>query len=103
MTTSTTQQDVLLAILAMDSYSRGSNVLLTDGGESKLTVNIGGATFFGDSDFIPGAVGAGFSASEYRLSDGTKVIAYRGTDINLSSASGVAGPVNGNFTISVVC
>ncbi len=91
MTTSITQQDVLLAILAMDAYSRGSNVLLRGSQDYELSLNVGDATFIQSSNFLEGAVGAGFSASEYRLSDGTKVIAYRGTDFNLSSASGVAG------------
>lgn len=102
MTIPTTQQDVLLPILAMDAYSRGSNLLLTGAGESELSRMIGTAVFERDSDTRNGAVGAGFSAFEYHLSDGKKVIAYRGTDLICPTPAVSRVFVNGTFTTSVV-
>jgi hypothetical protein len=69
-----TQQDVLLALLSYDAYSRGANPQL------KYTT-IGAATWQNVSDDrLPGATSVGFSASQYTLTNGKTVIAYRGTD-----------------------
>ena len=48
-------------------------------------------TGFANSDSLDGAVTVGFSASEYTLSGGKTVIAYRGTDFDFSSAAGIGG------------
>ncbi len=77
----TTQQDLLLAILSMDSYNRGYGAGLIHGENV-----IGTATFKEDSSVIVGSDGkpiheaAGFYAASYTLADGTTVISYRGTD-----------------------
>ena len=68
---------LLLAVLALDSYNRGYNRQLNVSG-----VTIGGATLKSMSNSIPDSaeVAAGFFASSYTLSDGSTVISYRGTD-----------------------
>lgn len=82
MTTALTHQDVMLAILAMDAYSRGPNAQLTYGGATRLAEQIGSAKWNEVSDDLPNgqtAVASGFSASAYTF-DGKTIIAYRGTD-----------------------
>jgi hypothetical protein len=65
---------LLLAVLALDSYNRGYNRQLNVSG-----VTIGGATLKSMSNSIPHSaeVAAGFFASSYTLSDGSTVISYR--------------------------
>ncbi len=80
-----TQQDVLLAILAMDAYSRGARGTekLMETSEDKLSTSVGTATFIRSNVDIPSlsaSLSSGFSASEYSLGGGSKVISYRGTD-----------------------
>jgi hypothetical protein len=75
-----TSQDVLLALLALDSYSRGENAQLLNKDLSQLATTIGSANWNFDSDDMEGALSTGFSASKYTLTDGKTVIAYRGTD-----------------------
>jgi hypothetical protein len=84
----TTQRDLLLAILAMDSYNRGygEGISGLGGTDSK----IGEATFKLDSGVLKDDAGnsvhesTGFYASSYTLDAGTEnettVISYRGTD-----------------------
>jgi hypothetical protein len=78
-----TQQDVLLALLAFDSYNRGANPLMTYGGVEELAETIGTAALQLQSDDLNGAEEAGFSASSYSL-DGATVISFRGTDFPTS-------------------
>ncbi len=88
------KHDLLLAILAMDSYNRGYGAGLADG-EGELTVDgfdadglggigskIGDATFLkqSDSKLDSPEVAAGFYAAAYQLPDGEVVISYRGTE-----------------------
>lgn len=61
-----TQQDVMLALLALDSDSRGTVRQLEVRG-NPLNVHIGTAVWTDISDDIPGALQAGFSASSYTL------------------------------------
>ncbi len=75
------------AILSMDAYNRGYNPgisNLSDAPPSATsTVRIGSAIVFnsrGDAE----AQSAGFYAIAYQMADGSKVIAYRGTDQNIS-------------------
>lgn len=76
----TTSKDLLLAILAMDSYSRGYGQGIV--GLDDPNAKIGTATFLTQSNIIATSaeVASGFYASAYTLNDGTTVIAYRGTD-----------------------
>ena len=74
----TTSKDLMLAILAMDSYNEGYGQGLITG-----TTKIGDATLLGPADGVP--VGqlnawksAGFYAAAYDTPYG-KVISYRGT------------------------
>ena len=84
-----TQQDVLTALLAFDSYNRALDIkkaqlLYKDG---TLATFIGSARWIKVSDTVlPEAVGKDFSASQYSTPDGT-VIAYRGTDFPTSITS----------------
>jgi hypothetical protein len=76
-----TQQDVLLALLSYDAYSRGVNAQLQYKPGVALATTIGTATWQIVSDNrLPGATSVGFSASQYTLTNGKTVIAYRGTD-----------------------
>jgi hypothetical protein len=59
-----TSQDVLLALLALDSYSRGANAQILDKTGQFLATTIGSANWNRDSDALPGAVSTGFSASK---------------------------------------
>jgi hypothetical protein len=87
--TAITQQDVLLAILALDSYNRGSVLELARHNEDALSTVIGPATVSKNSDTAladgNGAKAVGFSATSYMLAGGKTVIAYRGTDFSLGS------------------
>ena len=75
------QQNVLLALLAFDAYSRGVNPQLQYAGNKDLAQTIGSATWINVSDkLLSGATDAGFSASQYTLTSGETVISYRGTD-----------------------
>jgi hypothetical protein len=84
----TTQRDLLLAILAMDSYNRGYDEGIS--GLGGTGSKIGEATFKLDSSVLKDDAGnsvhesTGFYASSYTLDAGTKnettVISYRGTD-----------------------
>jgi hypothetical protein len=58
-----TSQDVLLALLALDSYSRGENAQILNRDLSPLATTIGSANWISDSDAIPGATSVGFSGS----------------------------------------
>jgi hypothetical protein len=78
-----TQQDVLLALLAFDSYNRGANPQMTYAVGAELSTTIGTATLQLQSDRLAGATDAGFSASSYSL-NGAKVISFRGTDFPTS-------------------
>lgn len=90
-----TQKDVMLAILAMDTYSRGENPLLEYTPRVGLANSIGTAIFIESSDDLEkagklaGAATVGFSASQYALTTGETVISYRGTDFDTSSLFGV--------------
>jgi hypothetical protein len=77
-----TQQDVMLALLSYDAYSRGKNpqLLYKADEASTLATTIGTATWNISSDRLVGATSVGFSASQYTLTNGKTVIAYRGTD-----------------------
>jgi hypothetical protein len=84
-------KDLLLAILAMDSYNRGYGAGLADGkgdldaagldldGLGGAGSHIGLATLL-DYDLPSGSKAAGFYAAAYQLLDGEVVISYRGTD-----------------------
>jgi Protein of unknown function (DUF2974) len=88
--TEITQQDVLLSILALDAYNRGSALELSNPDKTELSTVIGPATVSQNSDQVlgSGAVNIGFSATSYALADGkTTVIAYRGTDFTLGSSA----------------
>ena len=74
MTTTITQNDILLAILSMDAYNRGYNQSMVVPGNQ-----IGTATF--DDDLGDAAAqAADFYAVSYDLGGGEKVISFRGTD-----------------------
>ena len=87
MTDTISKEDLFRAVLALDVYRRGYNSGLNLG----ETGQIGDATIGRSSGYEEnGQVGAlignidhetiGFFAQEYTLSDGTKIIGYRGTD-----------------------
>lgn len=79
-TESSTPKDLLLAILAMDSYNRGYEPgILGLGG---VNTKVGSATFVRESDVDSrsAAVKDGFYATAYKLDDGGTVISYRGMD-----------------------
>jgi hypothetical protein len=95
-TRSVTQQDVLLAILAMDAYSRHNDSIkrkLNYEKDAELSRSIGTAKWnFSSDEVIPASDSSGFSASSYNIG-GTKVISYRGTDLptNLGNSGQVFG------------
>jgi hypothetical protein len=77
-TSSGISPELLLAILAMDSYNRGY-----DPGLALTGIQIGSANLLTDSSQKLGleiTSAAGFYAAAYTLADGTVVISYRGTD-----------------------
>ena len=80
----TTSRDLLLAILAMDSYNRGYGQGIT--GLDAPNAQIGDAIFLKQSDIKldSAAVSSGFYAAAYDTPYG-KVISYRGTDNYLLS------------------
>lgn len=91
-------RDLFLAILAMDSYNRGYDAGLADGGDgdpdglglssTEATYWVGSARV-GSDEFLPmGAKEAGFYAVAYRLDDGMTVISYRGTDTSRDHTTG---------------
>lgn len=103
------RQDVLHALLALDSYNRHGddfNRKMSEKDREELIDIIGSATFVESSDKMEdedvadllGSKASGFSASYYTI-DTTKpgdeesssqdLIAYRGTDFDFGSASGV--------------
>jgi RTX calcium-binding nonapeptide repeat (4 copies) len=86
---------LLRAILAMDAYNRGYAAGIKDlGGEGS---QIGEAILGKDATQLLAAGAAqatGFYAAAYTLSDGSKVISFRGTDQNLPGV--LAGTVFGS-------
>src|SRR5271155_479418 len=86
---------ILLAILALDSYNRGYNQQLYVSG-----TDIGGAVFQSTSDADPNSVDvlAGFSASAYSF-DGDTVISYRGTDDITGGGDGGGSDLLNGWTI----
>jgi hypothetical protein len=60
MTAIPTQTDVMLALLTLDAYSRGTNPQLTYNQGTELSRQIGIATWTAGSDDIAGAIAAGF-------------------------------------------
>ncbi|TAG15016.1 MAG: hypothetical protein EAZ40_13925 [Rhodobacterales bacterium] len=79
-----TEKDLFLAILAMDSYNRGYDAGIKDGGDNdpdgigEFGSQIGNASVMAVA--LPqGAQAAGFYAVAYQTQYGT-VISYRGTD-----------------------
>ena len=71
-------RELLLAILAIDSYNQGYDAGLKHG-----ATRIGSASLHTDSSIKLGEEGtksAGFYASAYKLGDGSTVISFRGTD-----------------------
>lgn len=90
-----TQQNVMLAILALDAYSRGANPQLqyATGNEGELARTIGTATWeLSSTDLeragkLDGAAAVGFSASHYDM-DGKTIISYRGNRKRLSDNPG---------------
>ena len=83
----TISKDLLLAILAMDSYNRGygAGIEGLGGAGSK----IGSATML-DIDLPAGSVSSGFYAAVYDTPYG-QVISYRGTDNYLLSNPTIGG------------
>jgi Protein of unknown function (DUF2974) len=77
--------ELLLAILAMDSYNRGYGAGIDHGLDK-----IGTATFSqeSDTDSASQEVATGFYAASYNLADGTTVISYRGTDASPDYTTG---------------
>ncbi|NKL67436.1 calcium-binding protein [Rhizobium leguminosarum] len=80
-----TDKNVMVALLALDAYSRGENAQLANIDGSPLSERIGNVQFVMSSDDMemPGATIAGFNASAYQWTVGgttETVIAYRGTD-----------------------
>ncbi|WP_447971535.1 calcium-binding protein [Nitrospira sp. M1] len=77
-------RDLFLAILSMDSYNRGYNAGINDGGANDpdglggLGSKIGNATVI-EQDISPEAQAAGFYAVAYEW-NGETIISYRGTD-----------------------
>jgi hypothetical protein len=79
-----TNPDLLLSILAMDSYNRGYNPGLAGLGDAGSRV--GSATLL-DKKIPGGSEDANFYAAAYELDDGGTVISFRGTD-QLKGSSG---------------
>ncbi len=85
-----TKEDVLHALLALDSYNRhesDDNRKMSNEDKSQIGTQIGGVTFQQSSDVLEdagveplsGSQAAGFSASYYTIGS-AKLISYRGTD-----------------------
>ncbi|WP_253707120.1 Mbeg1-like protein [Bradyrhizobium sp. WD16] len=83
-------QDLLLAILAMDAYNRGYGA-----GLKNLNTSIGSASLLPTSALPDGSQAAGFFAQAYSLQDGQTVISYRGTDVNFSLGATGSDLLNG--------
>jgi hypothetical protein len=94
MSSTPTEQDVLLAILVMDAYSRGEIPKLLANQVAALPTTIGNANWIAHSDSMEGATAIGFSASKYDLGGTHEVISYRGTDLDFSSFSGLWNFIN---------
>ena len=77
----TISKDLMLSILAMDSYNRGYGEGIE--GLGGLGYKVGAATISTDSETVSAtkdeAQGAGFYAVSYKLGNET-IISYRGTD-----------------------
>jgi len=75
----TVSNELMYAILSMDSYNRGYGEGIS--GLGGIGTNIGAATFTKQSDTLDGDPGvtAGFYAAAYTYNSET-VISYRGTD-----------------------
>ncbi len=71
------QKDLLLAILAMDSYNQDYGAGLAHGSTTIGSSNLNDRP---ESVKIADWEAAGFYAASYTLADGTTVISYRGTD-----------------------
>ncbi|ULJ76829.1 hypothetical protein MF410_00100 (plasmid) [Rhizobium sp. C104] len=85
MTETPTDKNVMLALLALDAYSRGDNPQVTDKDGNELSNRIGNAQVDKlSSDVLDGTASiSGFSATSYKWTVGgttETVIAYRGTD-----------------------
>jgi len=93
-----TEKDLFLAILAMDSYNRGYDAGIKDGGDAdpdglgSLGSRIGNAIVSSESNTAENSseVAAGFYAVAYQTQYGT-VISYRGTDNLAVFGSGESG------------
>ena len=73
-----TRSDLMLAILALDSYNRGDNPGMNFNRNSDAPgTSIGGATILSDDDTDP-AQAASFYAIAYTW-NGQTIISYRGT------------------------
>ena len=70
--------DLFLAILAMDAYNRTGGV--SSVGLEMPSMEIGNATVLSGPGNVLEDTATGFYAQAYELSDGSKVISYRGTD-----------------------
>ena len=87
----TTSKDLLLAILAMDSYNRGYGAGLTVSGTQIGSATIG-LTSTDPAANIPNGKSSGFYAAAYTIgagvdgiSSGSTVIAYRGTNFDVKT------------------
>ena len=86
-----TSRDLLLSILALDSYNRGYAVGINVTGNQ-----IGTALITRDSEPIAGSQAVSFYATAYNLG-GETIISYRGTTFEASStfSVGCSGYLNG--------
>lgn len=76
-----TQRDVMLAILALDAYSRGPDRKRAIEGLAEV---VGSADVINESSKdLPDSIESGFGAVAYTYDGGT-VISYRGTDFDLN-------------------
>jgi hypothetical protein len=91
-------QDLMLALLSMDSYNRGLNTGLDLSAWGASSTNLGNATIeeIPEDIDIANWITAGFSAQAYTW-NGKTVISYRGTDNPsfLASPNGPSDIVNG--------
>ena len=91
------QRDLLVAILAMDSYNREYDEGIKGLGGAGSKIGEAELKKLYDSTNIDSWKSAGFYAAAYDLPDGATVISYRGTDdLDLrSSAHGLHSPGGG--------
>jgi hypothetical protein len=87
-----TSPELLLAILAMDSYNRGYDPGIAGLGGAGTQIGTATLQASPNSIDITAWQAAGFYAAAYELADGTVVISYRGTDnpIPLSTETAVS-------------